>query len=543
MSEEGRKKALIVSISDYDTLDNLDFCKNDGEMMFETLSNLGYEIPNNRKIVGRINGANLRESIIDFFRDESVEPNDTLLFYFSGHGVLDGYEGRYFATSDINKDIPEERGIQFNLLSQQMDRSPSLKTIALLDCCFSGAAIPGVTGKGAEIEEEAEKLGREALSKQFKDSKGKCILASSLSQRRSYNLPSANMSAFTNFVIEGLKGKKESIDVDGFVTPEKLGDYVWTQLHKIKTLQPQEPVKNYSISGRIALAYYPELVSEHTQKEIQKKNQENANFGFWTDIKNKIKSASLEIKKNPTVDVFAKSAIEEISVVGLLFLKMYENGKSPEIEKTKQIQTLFKFLNSLDEEKLEKFCRNLIISESVILEKTDFLKDLSENPESIISNSLITPTSQGSSNLSNSENDDNNQQIAPLKNSSLFDKGVSLYMNKDFEKATKIFDQIYRYDSKRIDALKFKGRSLAALNRHQPAVYYFNQVLSSDPNDVVVLFLKAHSLVQQNNVSEAIRCYDQILQLEPNNQMAKKQKSDLQRNSNKGRFRRFVRKK
>jgi len=213
------KKALIISISDYDNLEDLEFCKNDGEEMYKTLIDLDYEIPENRKVIGKVNDSDLRKTLVDFFRDESVKTSDTLLFYFSGHGVLDGYEGRYFATSNINANVPEQNGIQFNLLTQQMDRSHSLKTIAILDCCFSGAAVPGVTAKGGQAEEEAEKLGREALSKQFRNSKGKCILASSLSQRRSYNLPEKKMSAFTNFIIEGLKGKKESVDKEGFVTP------------------------------------------------------------------------------------------------------------------------------------------------------------------------------------------------------------------------------------------------------------------------------------------------------------------------------------
>ena len=218
--DDSNKKALIVSVSNYKYLEDLEFCKNDGEMVYNTLTKLGYEIPENRKLVGTVDDITLRKAIVDFFRDESVNTTDTLLFYFSGHGVLDGYEGRYFATSNINASIPEENGISFYLLTQQMDRSHSLKTIALLDCCFSGAAVPGVTAKGGQAEEEAEKLGREALSKQFKNSKGKCILASSLSQRRSYNLPEKRMSAFTYFVVEGLKGKKDSVDKNGFVTPE-----------------------------------------------------------------------------------------------------------------------------------------------------------------------------------------------------------------------------------------------------------------------------------------------------------------------------------
>ena len=66
--------------------------------------------------------------------------------------------GRYFATSNIDSKFPEENGIRFDLLTEQMDRSHSRQTIAILDCCFSGDVINGITGKSAVgIEEEAEK--------------------------------------------------------------------------------------------------------------------------------------------------------------------------------------------------------------------------------------------------------------------------------------------------------------------------------------------------------------------------------------------------
>jgi hypothetical protein len=47
-----RRKALIVGISDYTSLQKLDFCKNDGTEIYEVLSSLGYEISD--KLVGSL---------------------------------------------------------------------------------------------------------------------------------------------------------------------------------------------------------------------------------------------------------------------------------------------------------------------------------------------------------------------------------------------------------------------------------------------------------------------------------------------------------
>jgi len=205
--------------------------------MYQTLTKLGYEISENQKIVGKTDRKTVENAIIDFFRDDSVNISDTLLFYFSGHGVLDGYGGRFFANTEVSCKIPERNGVRFEVLNEQMEKSFAEKKIAILDCCFSGGAVPTLTGKaGDDLEKEAEDLGREGLDKVFGKSQGSCVLASSLSNKKSFSLADQSHSAFTHFIIEGLKGTKDSVDENGFVTPEKLSKYVFAQLQKIPGL-------------------------------------------------------------------------------------------------------------------------------------------------------------------------------------------------------------------------------------------------------------------------------------------------------------------
>ena len=60
MSREGKRKALIIGISyyTYARLEELDFCKNDGEMMYELLKSLRdpFEISENNKLIGEVEG-------------------------------------------------------------------------------------------------------------------------------------------------------------------------------------------------------------------------------------------------------------------------------------------------------------------------------------------------------------------------------------------------------------------------------------------------------------------------------------------------------
>jgi len=132
---------------------------------------------------------------------------------------------------------------------------------------------------------------------------------------------------------------------------------------------------------------------------------------------------------------------------------------------------------------------------------------------------------------------------SPQTVSELYENGVSLYMDKKYEDAAKIFDRIYQMDPNFIDAVRFKGRSLAALNRHQAAVYYFDHVLNSNPNDIVVLFLMANSLLALNRPSEALECYEKIIRIQPENRVAAEKKASLQNSLPKGRGIKFRRSK
>jgi tetratricopeptide (TPR) repeat protein/uncharacterized protein YjbI with pentapeptide repeats len=269
MSREPKRKALIIGISYYTStkLEQLDFCKNDGEKMYELLESLGYEISENNKLIGEVEGEKVRDQIHEFFGDSYINADDTLLFYYSGHGVPD-VDGIYLASSDIDPDKPYRRGFSFEELSKMAERSISTRVVVILDCCSSGAAK--LSSKGMRTskgdEDNAAKLGRIAIDETLRklpQGQGTYVLASSLSSQASYDLAltTSNHSIYTYYLLQGLKGNTESVDSEGNVTPRSLGSYV----HKAITNLPadkrptQTPITKASESGNVILAYYPEL--------------------------------------------------------------------------------------------------------------------------------------------------------------------------------------------------------------------------------------------------------------------------------------------
>ena len=126
-----QKKALVVGISDYTNLQALDFCKNDGTEIYEILSSLGYEISDKNKPVGEAKGERLKDVIYDFFDDKRNNLDDTLVFYYSGHGVPGADGEMYLASSDTDPDKPYRRGFSFEELRKRMENTIATKVYSI----------------------------------------------------------------------------------------------------------------------------------------------------------------------------------------------------------------------------------------------------------------------------------------------------------------------------------------------------------------------------------------------------------------------------
>ncbi len=74
------------------------------------------------------------------FFDADVGPDDTLLFYFSGHGWVDGNHDLYLVASGTDPDDIVMTAFPIKALAGYVKNSKSRRKLVLLDCCFSGEA-------------------------------------------------------------------------------------------------------------------------------------------------------------------------------------------------------------------------------------------------------------------------------------------------------------------------------------------------------------------------------------------------------------------
>ena len=261
---EGVKKALIVGVSEYEdsNMQKLDFCKNDGEKMYEILNSVGYKVLNNASMTGHVKFENMRNAIYDFFNDPNNKFDDTLVFYYSGHGIPDSDGDVYLSTSDINPDEPYRAGFSFNELTKRVNASISTRIVLILDCCYSGAAkISKGISKGSE--EAVTNLATAAISQKsanIQNDKGICLLAASQATQEAYALKEGENSLFTHYLLEGLKGKREALDVKGKVTAESLGKYIHRSIVSLpQDKRPKQiPIRKVEVGDEIVLAEYPE---------------------------------------------------------------------------------------------------------------------------------------------------------------------------------------------------------------------------------------------------------------------------------------------
>jgi uncharacterized protein YjbI with pentapeptide repeats len=278
-----RKLALIIGVDAYYdkisdgrlSLPPLLSCKKDAEDLYALFSSdsFNYTIFGKYPIIGskldpQWGFTHINESINNFFLD--AEPGQTLLFYFSGHGIP-WSDDVFLATPQVNPKRPTIAGISLSNLTKIIQSSKSMRIICIIDACYSGAAnLPGsrMMEKAAAENDSDAALATYDKILNIPKTEGKCLLLSSQAYEKSRAIENSN-SLYTKYLIEGLVGCKSyldnkgreipaSIDDNGNVTPQTLHEYVY---YKVATETNQTPKLKSDQSSKLVIVTHPELAS------------------------------------------------------------------------------------------------------------------------------------------------------------------------------------------------------------------------------------------------------------------------------------------
>jgi hypothetical protein len=171
---------------------------------------------------------------------DATEPDDLLLFYYSGHG--DEMKGEsYLVAHDGQRLVLDDTAVPVSRVKEIMESARARAKVILLDACHSGADIGG---KGARP------MSAEFIRRVFEEAEGLAILASCKQGQLSYQWQENKRSVFTHFLLEALKGDADR-DEKGFVSVQDASRHVtdgvklWASQRKVS----QTPTFQCEVAG------------------------------------------------------------------------------------------------------------------------------------------------------------------------------------------------------------------------------------------------------------------------------------------------------
>jgi formylglycine-generating enzyme required for sulfatase activity len=184
--------------------------------------------------------------------------DDLLLLYYSGHGFKDDYGELYLAVKDTENELLGATALDAAFMRRQLDQSNSQRKVVVLDCCHSGAFVPG----GKVILGSSVGTGEALAGSGY----GRVILTASNAVEYAWEgdnlLGEVEASMFTRFFVQGLRTGDADSDRDGQISLDELYKYVYEQV-VTSGRSRQTPQKwAQKVEGQIIIARNPHLVVE-----------------------------------------------------------------------------------------------------------------------------------------------------------------------------------------------------------------------------------------------------------------------------------------
>ena len=246
-----KRWALLIGINEYDdtAFGPLHVCVNDVESIAQCLVSGGFGQDSTHRIVDSSDNLPTRLNILKTLIKiaKATEPDDLLLFYFSGHGIEENGES-YLVPKDVNRIVMRDSAVSISRVKEIMLDAPARTKVIILDACHSGAKIGG---KGDKRMSEA------FVRHVFEEAEGIAILSSCKQGELSYELSTRDHSVFTHFLLEALKGESDR-EGKGFVTAQDVNLYVLDRVKKwtAQNEHIQTPTFQSTTVGDIPLTYY-----------------------------------------------------------------------------------------------------------------------------------------------------------------------------------------------------------------------------------------------------------------------------------------------
>jgi uncharacterized caspase-like protein len=199
----------------------------------------------------------------------SAQPRDTILIYFSGHGVLEPQsQATILCVRDTQKNNLLKTGLHLQEMLVELSRCQAHNQLIWLDACHSGNV--GLSGaRGSESERpilNATHQLLEVLRQRAAKSRGFYALLSCDEGQKSWEFPDLGHGVFSYYLMRGLRG--EAADSQGVIDSDGLYRYVYRHtLQYIEQTNQQLRLVNQQKRTKGEAALYPEY-SLQTPKRV-----------------------------------------------------------------------------------------------------------------------------------------------------------------------------------------------------------------------------------------------------------------------------------
>ena len=234
---------------------------------------------------------------------ESRDPDDTVLLYYSGHGVLRRGNRLFLTTPASDLDRPQARSIAAAEIRDLMDQSRAERQVLILDCCHSGAF--GEHAKGATAQAVTDNTFAGGGS-------GRYVLTASDSQQFAWDggelkegdAETRKLSSFTSWLVDGI-GAAQAAPDETDITLDALFRYVCRRARaEGAAASPQSYVDR--ATGEFVIARNPAAT---TEAEVDKQAASLA-LEDWT-VRNAAVEALGKLARRPGTRAAARDALAD----------------------------------------------------------------------------------------------------------------------------------------------------------------------------------------------------------------------------------------
>jgi hypothetical protein len=180
-------------------------------------------------------------------RAKGMEPGQTLVLFYSGHGVI--HDGEWcLIPQDADPAKPKETYISLREVRQFLEDSEASRKLLLLDCCRNEA------GKWLHAAD-----ARISFSKSFDGATGTELLAACKPGQKSYEWSKNGHGYFTYALLEGLKGGADRAPADRIIDSAELAQFVSDTVPRLAEREhlEQTPVRDLVGTGPFPLLKVP----------------------------------------------------------------------------------------------------------------------------------------------------------------------------------------------------------------------------------------------------------------------------------------------